>query len=82
MPKPIICTLAILVVIATIAATAQIALAQQGGKPAATPDKGMPEMMTEMKTMVANCNQMMEGMNKMMKSMPMAPNAPAAPPAK
>jgi hypothetical protein len=61
-----------------LAATAPIALAQQGAKPAATPDKGMTEMMTEMKGMMANCNQMMEHMSKMMdgmKNMPMSPPA-------
>jgi hypothetical protein len=61
MRKPIISTWAILVVSASLAATAPTVLAQQG--------------------MMANCNQMMERMNKMMdggmKTMPMAPAAPA-----
>ncbi len=85
MLKPNIPTLAAVVLSAAIAATSPIALAQQGGKSARTPDKGMMEMMTEMKGMVANCNQMMERMNHMMdsmKNMPMAPSAPAAPPAR
>jgi hypothetical protein len=85
MLKPNIPTLAALVLSTAIAAT-PIAFAQQGGKPARTPDKGMMEMMTEMKRMVANCNQTMERMNQMMesmmKNMPMAPSAPAAPPAR
>lgn len=83
MRKPIISALAALVVSASLAVTAPIALAQQGPKAAATPDKGMPEMMAEMKAMMANCNQMMEHMNKMMegmKNMPMAPATPMAPP--
>ena len=85
MLKPIVSTLAILVVSASLAATAPIALAQQGGKAAGRPDKGTTEMMTEMKGMMASCNQMMEGMSKMMdgmKNMPMSPSAPAAPLAK
>ena len=82
MLKPIISTLAILAVSASLAATAPIALAQQGGKAAATPDKGMPEMMTEMKSMMANCNQMMDRMSKMMDGMKNMPMAPSAPPAK
>ena len=75
MRKPIISTLAILVVSASLAATAPIAVAQQGGKAAATPDKGM----TEMKGMMANCNQMMGQMSKMMEGMK---NMPMSPPAK
>ncbi len=79
MRKPIMSTLAILVVSASLAATAPIAVAQQGGKAAATPDKGMTEMMTEMKGMMANCNQMMGQMSKMMEGMK---NMPMSPPAK
>ena len=77
--KPIIATLAILAVSASLAATAPIALAQQGAKPAAKPDMSMPEMMTEMNGMMANCNQMMERMSKMMEGMK---NMPMSPPAK
>ena len=89
MLKPNIPTLAALVLSAAVAATASIALAQEGGKPAGAPDKGMMggrgdgmmEMMkgvdpAEMKRMVENCNRMMESM---MQNMPMAPSAPAAP---
>jgi hypothetical protein len=90
MLKPNIPTLAVLVLSAALAATASIALAQESGKPAGTPDKGMMggrgdgmmEMMkgvdpAEMKRMVENCNRMMESM---MQNMPTAPNAPATPP--
>jgi len=89
MLKPNIPTLAALVLSAAVAGAASIALAQEGGKPAGTPDKGMMggreggmmEMMkgvdpAEMKRMVENCNRMMESM---MQNMPMAPSAPAAP---
>jgi hypothetical protein len=82
MLKPVISTLAILAVSASLAATAPIALAQQGAKPAATPDMSMPEMMTEMKGMMANCNQMMERMSKMMEGMKSMPMSPSAPPGK
>ena len=78
MRKPIIPTLAILAVSASLAATIPGVQAQQAAKPAATTDKSMPEMMTEMKSMMANCNQMMEHMSKMMdgmKNMPMSPPA-------
>jgi len=78
MLKPVISTLAILAVSASLAATAPIALAQQSGKPAATPDKSMPEMMAEMKGMMANCNQMMERMSKMMEGMQTMPMSPPA----
>ena len=84
MLKPNAPTLVALMLGAVIAAS-PVALAQQAGKPAATPDMGMTEMMTEMKGMMANCNQMMERMSKMMdgmKNMPMAPSAPATPPAR
>ena len=81
MLKPIISTLLVLAVSVSLAAIAPIALAQQG-KAAATPDKGMPEMMTEMKGMMANCNQMMDRMSKMMDGMKNMPMVPSAPPAK
>jgi len=79
MLKPVISTLAILVVSASLAATAPIALAQQGAKPAAMSDKDMTEMMKDMKGMMANCNQMMDRMSKMMEGMK---NMPMSPPAK
>jgi len=82
-------TLAALALTAVLGTTVSLAFAQDAGKPAGTPDKGMMggrgdgmmEMMkgvdpAEMKRMVENCNRMMESM---MQNMPMAPSAPAAP---